>query len=130
MPSYAAALLDKARVTCSPANYNALALRLGVSRQSVSSWRNGITPLPEARVRELARMAHVDEAEWWLAVQADSAPEAMKARLRSVLARAGIAALLALASLPGMASDFAVKSGSVYYVRRWLARRCEIPTLA
>lgn len=137
MTSYAAALLDKARITCSPANYNALALRLGVTRQSVSSWRHGVTPLPEERVRELARIAHVDEAEWWLAVQSDSAPEAMKPKLRAVLHKAGIAALLAIAAGPAMASHFAYSGllmpimstvrAALTRLRRTLERRRSAP---
>lgn len=121
MTTYAAALLDKARLTCSPANYNALALRMGVSRQAVSRWRNGIEPLPEERVRELARVAHVDEAAWWLAVQSDKAPEGMKPQLRTLLHRAGIAALLALFTLPALASISQNPASTAYYVN--LARR-------
>lgn len=134
MTGYAAVLLDKAKETCSPANYSGLAARLGVSRQSVSSWRNGLTPLPEDRVRELARLAHVDAAEWWLAIQSDNAPEAMKPRVRAVLARLGIAAVLAIVASPAVARESLAGIGTTscntastaYYVSRrvagWLLR--------
>ena len=105
MTRYASNLLDKAMKTCSPANYSALALRAGVSRQAISRWRNGLDPLPEERVNQFAQMARVDAAEWWLAVQSDSAPEPMRPKLHALLKKAGIAALIGLLATPAWAGS-------------------------
>ena len=101
MTTYAALLLDKAKNHCEPANYNGLAVRLDVSRQAVSRWRNAAEPLPEDRVRQLARIAQVDWAEWWLLIHAEVAPSEVRSRVMAVLQRAGIAALVAIALVPG-----------------------------
>lgn len=130
MTSHAALLVDKARDTCSPATYAALAVRLGVSRQNVHQWKKGTAPVAEHHLRSMCRMAGLDAAEWWIAVQADSAPEPMRARVQAVLHRAGIAAVLAIVAGPAMASHF-VYSGLVMpimsIVRRALTRdRCTL----
>lgn len=132
MTSNAALLVDKARITCSPATYAALAMRLGVSRQNVHQWKKGSAPVAEKHLRSMCRMAGLDPAEWWLAVQADSAPEAIRGKVHAMLVRAGIAALLAIASAPGMASASHIHAGTAYYVRRrllTLLNRCGFPPL-
>lgn len=99
MTTYAAALLDKAKMSISPANYSALADRLGVSRQYVSRWKMGLEPIPEKHIAPLCRLAHVDEAEWWLLLQADTAKGNERSRVLRLAQRLGIAAAVALCAI-------------------------------
>lgn len=99
MTTYAATLLDKAKMSISPANYSALADRLGVSRQYVSRWKMGLEPIPEKHIAPLCRLAHVDEAEWWLLLQADTAKGNERNRVLRLAQRLGIAAAVALCAI-------------------------------
>jgi transcriptional regulator with XRE-family HTH domain len=91
-------LLDKAAAACSPANFTALAARLHVSRQTVSQWRKGEIPLPDARIVELCAIAHEDPADWLVTIHADEGGKVGAAWAR-VARRLGIAASVALAAL-------------------------------
>ena len=104
-------LVDKARDTCSPATYSALAVRLGVTRQQVHQWKKGLVPIAEHHLRSMCRMANLDVAEWWLAVQSDSAPEPMRPKLQALLKKAGIAALLGVMVTPAWAGTGHAVSG-------------------
>lgn len=99
MTTYAEKLLDKAKVSCMPQNYSGVANALGVKRQHVSNWKLGREPIPEDHFRRLARMAHVDEAEWWLLLQADSNKPEQAKRAEALVRRLGIATSFALCAI-------------------------------
>ena len=80
--------------------------------------------MPEDRIASIARIAHVDAGEWLLLIEAEQARGEARKAYGSLVKRLGIAALLALASVPGMASVSHIDAGTAYYVRglRRLAR--------
>lgn len=93
-----AALLDKAKTHCSPANYGGLAVRLGVTRQVVSAWKTGDEPMPKERIAQTARIAGLDAGEWLIAIEAEQATGDVKKGLQNVLKRLGIAAMHIMSS--------------------------------
>lgn len=99
-----AKLLDKAAKHCSPANQSGLALRLGVTRGAISSWKTSAYPLPAERIAEIARIAQVDPGEWVLLIEAEQATGEAKKAYGSLVKRLGIAALLGLLATPAWAS--------------------------
>jgi len=124
-------LLDKARVACSASSDAALASRLTVSAQQVSRWRKGHDRMPNEQIARIARLAHLDAGEWVLLIEAEqNTGEAGKA-YGSLVKRLGIAALLDLASVPGMASISHIPTGTAYYVNRLrrLARFLRVASL-
>ena len=92
-------LLDKARESCSTTSDAAFAERIGVTRQLVSQWRTGKTPLPDERIAQLARISKDDPGRWLVAIRAEqSHGEAAKAW--TVLSkRIGAAAAVASAAV-------------------------------
>lgn len=64
------ALIDRARDKAKLPSDNALAIHLGLARQTVSQWRReGKYPDEEVIVR-LAEMAHEDPGQWLVAIKA------------------------------------------------------------
>lgn len=123
-------LLDKARETCSLASDNALAQRMGVSRQLVSNWRKATAPVSDDRIAQLARLAHEDAGSWLVQIHAEQADgEAGKAwaalakRLAAAAACVMVAAGFQLAPAPAQAFDSAAVSPQMYIMstRRRLA---------
>lgn len=110
-------LLDKAAATCSPANQSGLAARLGVSRSLISSWKTGAFVIPAERVAEIARIGHLDPAEWVVLVEAEQAKGEARKAYSSLVKRLGIAALLAIVTVPALASVSHITAGTAYYVR-------------
>lgn len=98
-------LLDKAAEQCSPATYKALAERLGISRSLISNWKAGDWPMPQERIAEIARIAHVDAGEWMLLIEAEQAKGEAKKAYGSLVKRLGIAALLGMMATPAWASS-------------------------
>lgn len=116
-------LLDKAAERCSPANYVGLALRLGVTTSLVSAWKLNRYPMPAERIAEVARIAQVDSGEWMLLVESEQAKGEARKAYSSLVKRLGIAALLALWSVPGMAStSYNLPVLPIMSVRKSLAR--------
>lgn len=128
--SAAKKLVDMATLSCSPATQTALAKRVQVSTATISQWKKGVVPFPAERIAEFARIAHMDPAEWVVLVEAEQTKGEARKAYGSLVKRLGIAALVALASVPAMASNFAVKPDVSIMLRRWMRRRCGIPTLA
>lgn len=128
--SAAKKLVDLAAGSCSPATQSALAARVHVSTATVSQWKKGVVPFPAERIAEFARIAHLDPAEWVVLVEAEQAKGEARKAYSSLVKRLGIAALLAIASVPALASNFAVIPRVSIMFRRWAARWCGIPTLA
>lgn len=92
-------LLAKARECCSASSDAAFAERIGVTRQLVSQWRKGATPIPDERIAQLARLCKDDPAQWLVAVRAEqSHGEAAKA-WASLARRLGAAAAVACAAV-------------------------------
>lgn len=98
-------LLDKAQEQCSPANQTGLALRLGVTRGAISSWKTQAYPLPTERIAELARIAHLDAGEWVVLVEAEQSKGEAKKTYGLLAKRLGIAALLGLFTTPAWAGN-------------------------
>jgi transcriptional regulator with XRE-family HTH domain len=94
-----ALLLDKAKNSVSPANYSVLAARIGVSRQSVWQWKTGDAPLPDERIAQIARIAHLDPGEWLVAIHAEQSSGEARKGLQSVLKRLGVAAMHIMSSV-------------------------------
>lgn len=111
-------LLDKARETCSLSTDAALAERLQVSRQMLSGWRKGRDPIPEDRIAQIARIAQVDAGEWLILIEAEQARGEARTAYGKLVKRLGLAALLALAVAPVLASTSQNPAGNVYYVSR------------
>jgi transcriptional regulator with XRE-family HTH domain len=108
--SAAQKLLDKAAENCSPANQSGLALRLGVTRSLISSWKTGVFGVPAERIAELARIGHVDAGEWLILIEAEQAGGEARKAYGSLAKRLGLAALLALLAAPALASQSAAGS--------------------
>lgn len=113
----AAKLLDKASALCSPANQSGLATKIGVARATVSQWKTGVVPFPAERIAEVARIAHLDPAEWVVLVEAEQAKGEARKAYTSLVKRLGIAALLAIVCSPALASISHITTGNAYYVR-------------
>lgn len=139
--SNAAALLDKAREACSLASDNALAERMGVSRQLIYGWRQGKWPMPDDRIAQICAMAHEDAPTWAARIheeQAKSAAErSMWAQMVRRLSAAAVVTLAVFGAAPG-AGATALATGhepaGVYImrnVRRWLAMLARpLPSMA
>src|SRR5688500_16150510 len=98
--SVVALLLDKARERRSIASDNALASKLGKSRQTISQWRRGTTHPTDDDVLRLCTMAGEDCAAWLVQVAAERASSAPVAKAWESLARRlGAAATLAAVAL-------------------------------
>lgn len=92
-------LLDKAREACSSNSDAAFAERIGVTRQLVSQWRKGATPIPDDRIAQLARLCKDDAAQWLVTIRAEqSHGEAAKA-WASLARRLGAAAAVGVVAL-------------------------------
>lgn len=89
-------LVDKAITMCSPSNSSALAIRLRVSRQLVSKWRTGESPMADERVTEIARIARVDPLPWLAAIRAEESGGETQRAWREAAKRLGWAACLML----------------------------------
>lgn len=123
-------LLDKAKEACAASSDAALADRLVVSRQQISRWRKAHDPMPGDWIAKIARAAHQDPGEWLLLIESEQAHGEARKAYSGLVKRLGIAALLAVLSVPGMAGNFA-ENGSqcllcqfkagVNYCRRRLA---------
>lgn len=90
-------LLDKAKSHTGIASDNALATRLGLSRQAISNWRAGEKFPDEDTVVTLAKLAGEDAAEWLVALKAVKS-NGPAAKVWSALAKklAGTTAVLCL----------------------------------
>jgi hypothetical protein len=103
-------LLDKAKDSCSPPNYSALAARMGVSRQALSRWKNGTEPMPDERIAQAATMAKADSGQWLLTIHAERAEGAAAKGWESLLRRFGAAAAVAVVALMPLGN---VQAGSL-----------------
>lgn len=104
-------LLDKAALHCSPANYVGLSVRTGLTTSVLSGWKLGRYPMPQERIAEIARIARVDAGEWIVLIEADQTNGETRKAYGTLVKRLGIAALLGIICVPGMASDFAITRG-------------------
>lgn len=84
-------LLDKYRAACSAASDSALAGRLGVSRQSVHQWRNGITWPTEDHIVSMAEAAGEQPGHWLplIAAERSTSPRARSVWLGLMKAASG-----------------------------------------
>ena len=106
-------LLDKARGVCSRPSDAALAERIGVSRQVVSTWRKGTAPVPDERIAQLAALIHEDAAEWMVQIRAEqSTGPAAKAWAGLARKLASAAALVLLVGAAGAPSPAAASEGT------------------
>ena len=99
--------LDKVRVSRSLASDRAVAKAFHVTAQTVSMWRSGDAYPDEDKIAQLAELAGDDPGELLVRVRIErSSGKAREAWVHN-LARLGIPAVLALATLPAMAGHFA-----------------------
>lgn len=114
-------LLDKIKEARSLASDNALAGLLHVSRQRVSAWRHGTNHPDAVACARIADLAGVPLAQV-LGVVGEA--RALSKDEKAVWRRLAVAALLAIVSMPGMASTSQNPASTAYYVRlrRLLAR--------
>lgn len=103
--------LDKVKKACSVNSDAALATRLELSAQQISRWRKGHDPMPQEQITRIARVAHVDGGEWLILIEAEQAKGETRKAYSGLVKRLGIAAVLAVLSVPGMAGNF-VENGS------------------
>ncbi len=117
-------LLDTARQTCGATSDSALALRLGVTKQAVSNWRQAVNLPDVVACEKLANMAGFKPLDVIAAIyeQREISRDA-----KAVWKRIASVAALSLVALTGMCSGWnlgatAAPSSNAYYVnlRRWL----------
>lgn len=92
-------LLDEARKASGLASDNALAKRLGTTRQVVSQWRHGDSYPGEEKITALAHMARADAGEWLVRVQAARSDGNARRHWEDIAKRLGIAAAIALCAV-------------------------------
>lgn len=92
-------LLDEARRASGLASDNALAQRLGTTRQVVSQWRHGDSYPGEEKITALAHMARADAGEWLVRVQTARSDGNARRHWEDVAKRLGIAAAVALCAI-------------------------------
>lgn len=120
-----------------------LAERMEVSHALVSDWQRGEKPMPNERIRQIAKIAHQDAGPWLLLINAEQEGGELGREWAKLAKRLGAAvAMLVVAALPlpskaSIASDFAINGGNAHYVTRrgyywtllrtWLAQRLQRP---
>lgn len=113
--------LDKMRKARSIASDRALAALLDVKPQTVSLWRSGDAYPEEDRIAQIAEANGDHPGEILLLVRAERATGPAAKAYGSLVERLGLAAILALAAFPALASISQKTPGCLYYVTR-LAR--------
>lgn len=94
-------LLDKYKAACSLPSDNQAALKLGISRSTISAWRKGRNEAEPENVELMAKACGLDVEEWVLRVQAERDgkinPKRAQVWLRCAERISGTAAAIALA---------------------------------
>ncbi|MCB1560902.1 MAG: hypothetical protein KDI75_07385 [Xanthomonadales bacterium] len=118
-----ATLLDKARQTCSIPSDNALAQRLGKTRQAVSNYRaRGLWPENDT-IAQLARMAGEDAGPWLVEAEMTRArSESERRAWKKIAERLSHAAAIALVALlfnsPAQSNDRSIVSQQLSETRQ------------
>lgn len=124
-------LLDSYKKVCSLPSDNQAALKLGISRATVSAWRHGRNHAEPESVEAMAKAVGVDPDEWVLRVQADREstvnPKRAQVWLRcaqrisqsaaTVALVTGLAVYTSNSNAPPSPSVYAESGASVYYVK-------------
>jgi len=112
-------LIDKATTMCTPPNGAELGRRLGLTRSSVSVWKQG-GAIKEKHLTALIELAHADPSVA-IQVMREQATTAAERHVWGALARQlGVAATLAAVTLLAVPSGV-YATGNAYYVK-WRAR--------
>lgn len=125
-----ALLLDKYKTATSTPSDNAVAEHFGVTRQTVSQWRNGTAYPVEDTIVALAEGAKQDAGGWLNFIRAERCTGPAATAYRKIARSLGIAAVLCLAfytsvgTRPARAAGFDNNSDvlGITHLRAWLAR--------
>lgn len=103
---YAQELIDKAIQHSLRKTMRGLAAQMGISSGVMSDWRAGNRPIPDERIRQLAKIAKVDAGEWLLLIHMEAAPGELGREWRKLAIRLGVPMLaLCVTILPYFLSE-------------------------
>jgi transcriptional regulator with XRE-family HTH domain len=78
---------------------------IGVSHTKVAEWKNGESPMPEERIRQIAKLANQDPGPWLLLIKSEQEGGELGREWAKLAKRlAATAALLAVVIFPALPS--------------------------
>lgn len=87
---YAEQLVEKAIQQSLRKSLRSLAAQMGISSGILCEWKQGIKPIPDERIRQLAKIAKVDPGEWLLLIHMEAAPGELGREWRKLAIRLGV----------------------------------------
>lgn len=87
---YAEQLVEKAIQHSLRKSLRSLAAQMGISSGILCEWKQGIKPIPDERIRQLAKIAKVDPGEWLLLIHMEAAPGELGREWRKLAIRLGV----------------------------------------
>lgn len=87
---YAEKLVEKAIQHSLRKSLRSLAAQMGISSGILCEWKQGIKPIPDERIRQLAKIARVDPGEWLLLIHMEAAPGELGREWRKLAIRLGV----------------------------------------
>lgn len=117
---YTEQLIEKAIQQSLRKSLRGLAAQMGISSGILCEWKQGIKPIPDERIRQLAKIAKVDPGEWLLLIHMETAPGELGREWRKLAIRLGVPlAALCVAVLPFFLADssaYALASSPAMYI--------------
>lgn len=98
---YAEQLIEKAVQQSLSKSLRSLGAQMGISSSILCEWKKGFKPIPDERVRQLAKIAKVDPGEWLVLIKMEGAQGDLGREWRKLAIRLGVPMLaLCVAVLP------------------------------